>query len=102
MNAPFPVADTLSAAPLAAPVDPAAAVHAAALLILPHLERGARVDATTLRGAMESAFGASDATGRSPAILPSNGNAETGGPALRKSALPYLRRNRTVAASHAS
>ncbi|BBB07711.1 strawberry notch family protein [Sphingopyxis sp. EG6] len=63
MNAPFPLANTLSAAPLAAPVDPAAAVHAAALALLPHLERGARVDAAILRGAMETAFGASDATG---------------------------------------
>ena len=63
MNAPFPLADTLSAAPLDAPVDPAAAAHAAALALLPHLERGARVDAAILRGAMETAFGASDATG---------------------------------------
>jgi len=63
VNAPFPVTDTLSAAPLAAPFAPVAAVRAAALLILPHIERGQRVDAAILRGAMESAFGASDATG---------------------------------------
>lgn len=63
MNAPFPATDTLSAAPVAAPADPAAAVRAAALQILPQLERGARVDAAALRGAMETAFGASDATG---------------------------------------
>jgi predicted RNA methylase len=63
MNAPFPLADTLSAAPLAAPVDPAAAVRAAAVALLPHLERGQRVDTAILRDAMETAFGASDATG---------------------------------------
>jgi hypothetical protein len=38
-------------------------ILAAAHLLLPHLERGQRVDAATLRGAMETAFGASDATG---------------------------------------
>jgi predicted RNA methylase len=63
MNAPFPLANTLSEAPVAAPVDPAVAVHAAALALQPHLERGARVDAAILRCAMETAFGASDATG---------------------------------------
>ncbi len=41
----------------------AACVFTAAGLLLPHLERGQRVDAATLRGAMEAAFGASDATG---------------------------------------
>lgn len=41
----------------------AARVFAAAGLLLPHLERGQRVDAATLRNAMEAAFGASDATG---------------------------------------
>ncbi len=41
----------------------AACVFIAAGLLLPHLERGQRVDAATLRGAMEAAFGASDATG---------------------------------------
>ena len=63
MNTLLPLADTLPATPLAAPGDSAAAVRAAALLILPHLERGARVDAVALRGAMEAAFGGSDATG---------------------------------------
>ncbi|AZI35870.1 hypothetical protein NT2_15_00100 [Caenibius tardaugens NBRC 16725] len=63
MNALLPLADRLPATPLAAPGDSAAAVHAAALLILPHLERGVRVDAVALRGAMETAFGGSDATG---------------------------------------
>jgi predicted RNA methylase len=62
MNALLSVADTLPATPLAASGD-SAAVHAAALLILPHLERGARVDAVALRDAMEAAFGGSDAAG---------------------------------------
>jgi predicted RNA methylase len=62
MNALLPLADTLPATPLAASGN-SAAVHAAALLILPHLERGARVDAVALRGAMETAFGDSDASG---------------------------------------
>ncbi|WP_257898361.1 hypothetical protein [Roseovarius mucosus] len=57
MNMVFPVADPVT--PLAA----APAILAAANLLLPHLERGQRVDAATLRGAMETAFGASDATG---------------------------------------
>ena len=42
---------------------PSEAIFAAAGLLLPHLERGDRVDAATLRSAMETAFGASDATG---------------------------------------
>jgi len=54
-------------APAVAPVlvaaDPASAVVAAARLLLPHLERGRRIDATMLRAAMETAFGASDADG---------------------------------------
>ncbi|WP_028034382.1 strawberry notch-like NTP hydrolase domain-containing protein [Chelativorans sp. J32] len=41
----------------------AACVFTAAGLLLPHLERGQRVDAATLRGAMEAAFGTSDAAG---------------------------------------
>ncbi len=53
----------LPAAIITPVVDTGAAVHQAALLLLPHLERGQRVDAATLRGAMETAFGASDATG---------------------------------------
>lgn len=63
MNALLPLADTLPARPLAAPVNPATAVHAAAVQLLPYLEGGARVDALALRGALESAFGGSDATG---------------------------------------
>ncbi len=57
MNMVFPVTDPVT--PLAA----APAILAAANLLLPHLERGQRIDAATLRGAMETAFGASDATG---------------------------------------
>ena len=57
MNMVFPVADPVT--PLAA----TPAILAAANLLLPHLERGQRVDAATLRGDMETAFGASDATG---------------------------------------
>lgn len=57
MNMVFPVTDPVT--PLAA----APAILAAANLLLPHLERGQHIDAVTLRGAMETAFGASDATG---------------------------------------
>jgi predicted RNA methylase len=49
--------------PLASDADISATVFAAAQFLLPHLERGERIDAATLRGAMENAFGASDATG---------------------------------------
>ncbi|MBL4918646.1 bifunctional class I SAM-dependent methyltransferase/DEAD/DEAH box helicase [Szabonella alba] len=49
--------------PLASDRDTAASIFAAAGLLLPRLERGQRIDAATLRGAMEAAFGASDATG---------------------------------------
>ncbi|RUV27196.1 strawberry notch family protein, partial [Mesorhizobium sp. M5C.F.Ca.IN.020.32.2.1] len=57
-----------SAAPAAAPLplaetDAAGAIFAAAGLLLPHLERGERIDAPKLRAAMEAAYGASDATG---------------------------------------
>ncbi|SMH29767.1 strawberry notch family protein [Mesorhizobium australicum] len=48
--------------PLARP-NTAAAVFAAATLLLPHLERGERIDAPILRASMEAAFGASDAAG---------------------------------------
>jgi len=50
---------------IASPVAAAAAptVLAAAHRLLDHLERGQRIDATVLRGAMESAFDASDSTG---------------------------------------
>jgi hypothetical protein len=53
-----------AAAPLAlGPNLETSATLAAAGLLLPHLERGERVDAATLRAAMETAFGASDASG---------------------------------------
>ena len=57
------------AASQAAPLSPvsrrntAAAIIAAALPLLPHLEHGQRIDAAILRAAMESAFGASDVSG---------------------------------------
>ncbi len=57
-----------SAASAAAPLphadsDAAMAVVAATAMLLPHLERGERIDAPKLRAAMEAAFGASDAAG---------------------------------------
>ncbi|MCP5386059.1 MAG: strawberry notch family protein [Novosphingobium sp.] len=60
---------TTSASPspaLAVATVPAAAdaIIAAAGLILPQLERGVAIDAASLRSAMESAFGGSDAEGR--------------------------------------
>ncbi|MCY1128464.1 strawberry notch family protein [Frigidibacter sp. RF13] len=54
----------LSPATLAqAPVAPASAILAAARLLLPSMERGQRADSALLRAAMDSAFGASDASG---------------------------------------
>ena len=56
----------LAAMPIAAvPTnpDPSAAIAQAAGLLLPDLERGRRIDAATLRAAMERAFGGSDADG---------------------------------------
>lgn len=53
----------LPAASISPAVDTGAAIHQAALLLLPHLERGQRVDAATLRTAMETACQGSDATG---------------------------------------
>src|SRR5690606_8736071 len=49
--------------PLGSNPEPAGAILTAAGLLLPHLERGERVDAAALRAAMETAFGASDAAG---------------------------------------
>jgi hypothetical protein len=50
--------------PLAPPAPATAdALAHAARIILPHLERGQRVDAPTLRASMVSAFGGSDADG---------------------------------------
>ncbi|WP_186398148.1 strawberry notch family protein [Stappia sp. P2PMeth1] len=57
MNMVFPAADP------AAPLGTVPAILAAADLLLPHLERGQCIDAATLRTAMETAFGASDASG---------------------------------------
>src|SRR3990167_968555 len=45
------------------PADASAGIAAAANLLLPHLERGSRIDAVALRAAMEHAFGGSDAAG---------------------------------------
>ncbi|XCC48296.1 strawberry notch-like NTP hydrolase domain-containing protein [Paracoccus denitrificans] len=56
-------ANAAEALPLDHDAETAAQVFAAAGLLLPHLERGQRVDAAALRAAMEAAFGASDATG---------------------------------------
>ena len=64
MNIMLPIAGEPAATPpLASSANPAAAILAAANLLLPHLERGARIDATTLRAALETAFGASDTSG---------------------------------------
>ena len=60
MNIHFPVAATPATSPSLAP---SSAIHAAANLLLPNLERGERVDAALLRHVIESAFGASDASG---------------------------------------
>ncbi|WMT86501.1 strawberry notch family protein [Pelagibacterium sp. 26DY04] len=62
MSMPSPVQSAPSAD--AATVRPSLPpILAAAHLILPHLEQGRRVDAVALRAAMESSFGASDASG---------------------------------------
>ena len=57
MNISSPVIDPVT------PLGAAPAILAAANLLLPHLERGQRVDTAALRSAMETAFGASDASG---------------------------------------
>ena len=57
---------TAEAAPAAAPLPVApigAAIVKAARLLIPDLEHGRRIDASTLRTAMEQAFGSSDAAG---------------------------------------
>lgn len=56
MNALFPMPDTVATAPVSASADPAACIHAAALLLFPHIERETRVDAAILRGVMTTAF----------------------------------------------
>jgi hypothetical protein len=61
---PISASAATAAAPLPhAETDAASAIFAAAGLLLPHLERGERIDAPKLRAAMEAAFGASDAAG---------------------------------------
>ncbi|WP_235884947.1 MULTISPECIES: strawberry notch family protein [Bradyrhizobium] len=64
MNNVSPIAAE-QAAPIASVCAPdgASVIIAAAEQLLPHLERGQRVDAEILRTALEAAFGASDATG---------------------------------------
>ncbi len=56
-------ASAAAALPLGPSPEPSAAIFSAAGMLLPRLERGERVDAATLRAAMETAFGASDAAG---------------------------------------
>lgn len=56
-------ASATASLPLEHDAETAACVFAAAELLLPHLERGQRIDVATLRGAMKTAFGASDAAG---------------------------------------
>jgi predicted RNA methylase len=51
------------ALPLVPATDPSPRIAEAARFLLPHLAHGARIDAATLRGAMDTAFGASDASG---------------------------------------
>jgi predicted RNA methylase len=63
MSQPSASAAAIAAAPVRAAADPAVSIVEAARLLLPHLESGRRIDAATLRTAMESAFGASDANG---------------------------------------
>ena len=53
----------IPAAPTSIVADPALAITKVARLLLAFLERGQRIDAPVLRAAMESAFGASDASG---------------------------------------
>ncbi|MDI6025958.1 strawberry notch family protein [Corticibacterium sp. UT-5YL-CI-8] len=62
MSAPV-AADAAATIPHGSEADIAAAILAAAQILLPHLERGQRIDAPALRHAMETAFGASDASG---------------------------------------
>lgn len=65
MNALPPSAALAAAAPQSRvpTADLATPIFSAACLLLPRLERGERVDASALRGVMETAFGASDAAG---------------------------------------
>ena len=70
MNDLSPIAADQAAQP--SPVhrpDAPGAVIAAAQHLLPHLERGQRIDAAILRTAMEAAFGASDASGDRKSVV---------------------------------
>jgi len=58
------ILSSVAAAPAASPsLAPSSAILGAANLLLPHLERGERIDAAILRHAMETACRASDASG---------------------------------------
>jgi hypothetical protein len=57
------VADVPLLALAGPPIDVSHGLAGAAHLLLPHLERGNRIDAIALRAALERAFGASDAAG---------------------------------------
>ncbi|PBC09398.1 strawberry notch family protein [Mesorhizobium sp. WSM3859] len=63
MNVLLPAAAANHALCASTVCNPAAAIHTAALRLVPHLERGQRIEAALLRGAMETSFGASDASG---------------------------------------
>jgi len=63
LHAPLPAAAPAVSLPLVPATPPASAVLAAAEHLIPHLEQGRAVDSTTLRAAMEAAFGGSDAAG---------------------------------------
>ena len=63
LHAQLPAAVPAALFPLALDTPSAAAILAAAVHLLPHLEQGRPVDAATLRTAMEQGFGASDASG---------------------------------------
>ncbi|RUV20776.1 strawberry notch family protein [Mesorhizobium sp. M1A.F.Ca.IN.022.04.1.1] len=63
MNVLLPTATANPVLSASTPRTPAAAIHAAALRLVPHLERGQRIEAAVLRSAMEASFGASDASG---------------------------------------
>jgi protein strawberry notch len=66
MSPALPAIEPISSAPVTCPssdLGNATLLFHAAELLLAHLSRGKRIDAVLLRGAMEQAFGASDATG---------------------------------------
>ncbi|PBB90273.1 methylase [Mesorhizobium sp. WSM3864] len=63
MNVLLPTATANPVLSASTPRNPAAAIHAAALRLVPHLERGQRIEAAVLRSAMEASFGASDTNG---------------------------------------